>query len=90
MGTRADYPSEISIGNNHRLCTDGIITRIDSFFTLGYDIWPVEDIRNNFLVLGSTLVMKHPEHPTVTRQIPKGQAMLVTVQRGSLNDGLDE
>jgi hypothetical protein len=84
------YPSEISIGNNHRLYTNGIITRIDRFSTLGYDIWPVEDISNNFLVLGSILVMKHPEHPTVTRQIQKGEAMLVTVQRGSLNNGLDD
>ena len=68
-------------GNRHELNTDGIIT------TAASEGWPVSreltDTYNTFVILGSELVISHPEHPTVKRQIPADKALLVSIQRGS-------
>lgn len=71
----------IIIGNRHELNTDGIITRLASE---GWPTsWQLNDASNTFAILGSELVMSHPEHPTVKRQIPADKALLVSIQRGS-------
>jgi hypothetical protein len=69
------------IGNRHELKTDGIITTIASEgLPMSREL---TDTFNTFMILGSELVISHPEHPTVKRQIPADKALLVSIQRGS-------
>lgn len=68
---------QISIGNRHQLSTDGIIKRATG-------------LRNTFIVIGQSLELTHPEHKPVVKQIPIGYAAILTIQRGSVNNGLDD
>jgi hypothetical protein len=68
---------QISIGNRHKLTTDGIIRR-----AIG--------LRNTFIVIGQSLELTHPEHKPVVKQIPMGYVAILTIQRGSVNNGLDD
>ena len=81
------------IGNRHELNTDGVITRVsvDKFPSEG-DAWSSIDLSSTFAILGSELVISHPEHPTVKRQIPADKALLVSIQRGSnqIYDTMDD
>jgi hypothetical protein len=68
---------EITIGNRHKLTTDGVIKRATG-------------LRNTFIVIGQVLELTHPEHRSVLKQIPVGYAAILTIQRGSVNNGLDD
>lgn len=76
--------SSISIGNRHKLITDGHIERISR-----------NGMRNVFCIVEATkLELEHPEHQRVEHKIGNGDAatasMLITIQRGSVNNGLDD
>jgi hypothetical protein len=47
------------------------------------DTWSPVDLFNTSVILGLELVMHHPEHPTVNKQIPAGKALLLSMQRGA-------
>jgi hypothetical protein len=81
----------IIIGNSHESYTDGYITRIlmDLWPSDG-DTWSLIDLSNTFVVIGSELVICHAEHPTVKKQISRDKALLVSIERGSLNKGIDD
>jgi hypothetical protein len=68
---------QLSIGNRHQLSTDGIIRRATG-------------LRNTFIVIGQSLELTHPEHKSVVKQIPMGYAAILSIQRGSVNNGLDD
>lgn len=69
--------SSISIGNRHKMITDGVIIRAQA-------------LRGVFFVVGSYLELEHPEHKTIHEQIPDYKALVVSIQRGSLNSGQDD
>jgi fructose-1-phosphate kinase PfkB-like protein len=76
--------SSISIGNRHKLVTDGHIERISR-----------NGMRNVFCIVeASHVILEHPEHQKVEHKIGNGDSatasMLVTIQRGSVNNGLDD
>jgi len=54
------------------------------------DIWSSVDLFNTSVILGLELVMHHPEHSTVNKQIPTGKALLLSMQRGSTNRAIDD
>ena len=79
------------IGNKHELNTDGIITGVSvDKLSSEADTWSSVDLSSIFVILGSELVIYHPEHLTVRKQIPADKAFLVSVQRGSINNGTDD
>jgi hypothetical protein len=80
------------IVNRHQLKTDGIITRLSDHRWLSEgDKWSQVDAFNTFVILGSELIISHPEHPTVQKQIPADKALLVSIQRGgSINNRMDD
>jgi len=72
------------IGNKHELNTDGTITGVSvDKLPSEADTWSSIDLSSTFVILGSDLVICHPEHPTVKKQIPADKALLVSTQRGS-------
>ena len=76
--------NSISIGNRHKLITDGHIERISR-----------NGMRNVFCIVeASRLELEHPEHQRVVQKIGNGDSatasMLITIQRGSVNNGLDD
>ena len=80
-----------TIGNRHELNTDGIITGVSvDKLSSEADTWSSVDLSSTFVILGSELVICHPEHLTVRKQIPADKAFLVSVQRGSINNGIDD
>jgi hypothetical protein len=77
---RQENLKRISIGNSHSISTDGYIARSSK-------LGP----RNVFMIIGgSYVILEHPEHKTVTKDIPNGMALILTIQRGSVNNGLDD
>jgi hypothetical protein len=77
---RQENLKRISIGNSHSISTDGYIARSSK-------LGP----RNVFMIIGGSYVLlEHPEHKAVTKDIPNGMALILTIQRGSVNNGLDD
>ena len=75
---------DITIGNSHKVKTDGIITTIlNEQLPSEIDRWSPVDIFSTAVILGSELMIRHPEHPTVKKHIPADKALLLSMQRGS-------
>ena len=75
---------DITIGNSHKVKTDGIITTIlNEQLPSEIDRWSPADIFSTAVILGSELMIRHPEHPTVNKHIPADKALLLSMQRGS-------
>jgi len=83
------FPQQhIMIGDRHELSTDGYIVTEVLWPSEG-NMWLTTDF-NTFVVLGSELIIYHPEHPTVKKQISADKALLVSIQRGFIRDRIDD
>lgn len=78
---------DTTIGDRHELKTDGIITRLlNERLSSEMQRWSSVERFNTVVILGSELIVRHPEHPTVKKQIPTDKALLLSMQRGSEDD----
>ena len=52
---------------------------------INYNTMPNSLDENNLFICGTEFTVSHPEHDTVTYQIPPGKLALTTTQRGSFS-----
>lgn len=79
------YNNVIQIGNRHK------VTILDSVFKAGkIERIGIMESRNIWMAVGTTLVMEHEEHKKVVMPIQENHAILLTIQRGSVDNGKDD